>query len=404
MYTFTFQVLQILIFLIPRKTKRRHYDKKQIVWTRKEYGKLIGLTLFGICLIILPANLFAQQGNINSTETENAAVYYSKAFDLLEYPKSEVIKTQLQEVVKNGWQKEYKGLEKILAENESCFDEFKKGLKLEECDFNFSKEYKYLIQKEIPNLLKVRNLSNLLLLKGRYYEKQKDFDEAVNIYLSSLRFAQHISQDNTVSKMIAIAIEKEAYAPLKQYLDSEKVEKETRLRILNYLTKYEKEHFSAKELVEVEKDFFISNIKMLADEAEQQAEKDSKFNVEKKKTMEALGEEMISQAQELANRYYGNFAKAIETNNEKDWEFAINELDSLQKTLKSPISNIKDVSSLLYDAFTKDVEGSKITIARKIVTITLAISIPNFRRAAEHYYLTLKELKEAESLANINLR
>ena len=377
--------------------------EKLIVRTKKDYGKRACLIFLGAFLIVSPSDLFAQQENTNNSETENAAVYYSKAFDLLEYPQSDAVKAQLKEAVTHGWQKEYEELENILTENGPCFEELEKGLKTEKCDFNLGGESKYIIDKIIPDARKTRNLSQLLLLKGRHCEQQNNIDGAIDAYLSSLTFARHISQDNAlISRMIAIAIEKEACAPLKQFLESGKAKSQARLRISGYLKKFEREQFSAKELVESEKDFFISTVKMLADGVRQRAEKGAKFNIGKKLAMESLDEELTANAQESATRYYGNFATAMETNAEKDWEYAVNEIEALKKSLKDPVSNVKEAGMLLYDSLTRDAAGSRSIIARKVIKSMLVMAIPDFKRAAENYYSTLKDLREVASLATVD--
>lgn len=336
--------------------------------------------------MVSPVNLFAQQISVDIPETENAAVYYLKVFNLLEYPKSEAIKTQLQEIVKNGWQKDYPEIEKVLAENEGCLSEFKKGVNLESCDFYSGKEYKYLAQRELIGLMKVRNLSYLLWLKVRYHERQNDFDAAAGVCLSLLKFARHVSQDKAmVSRMLALATERGTYAHIKRVLGSGKVTQEIQAGIFNYLTKYDKERFPARELVEFEKDLFMSTVEMSMDEARQKAIK----------TREHVSGEMQNQARELADRYYGNFAKAMETNNDKDWEFATEEFAALKKDSKNTISNI---SGMIYEFLTK---GQKVASAKILAKQMLAIAMPDFKRAGREYYLALEELREIESLASV---
>ncbi|RKY39427.1 MAG: hypothetical protein DRP75_02135, partial [Candidatus Omnitrophota bacterium] len=94
------------------------------------------------------------------------------------YPKSREVINKIRGVIKEGWQED-KELEELLNQNEISFREFRKGVLLKKCDFDFGKKYKYLIQKQALPLLKIRNLSNLLLLKGRYLEKKGDLDKAI---------------------------------------------------------------------------------------------------------------------------------------------------------------------------------------------------------------------------------
>jgi hypothetical protein len=400
--------LKIALRVTGPSHKRPHNSQVNQVGAMEKNGltgslhrRSIGVTTFVICFATLSNSLFAQQKDV---QTKNAAVYYSKAFDLLKYPASAELKNKIQEIVKNGWKEEDKELEKVLTENKPCFDEFKKGLRLEKCDFTFGKEYKHIFEKELPPFLKIKKFTSLLLLKGRHYEKQEEFDKAINVYLSLLTFAQHISQDNTlVSKMITITIESEAYKPIRQYLNSERMQKKEASKILSFFSDFEKQHFPAKQLVEIEKEAFLSVAKMQADEVKQQVLEEQEVSEEKKKAMETLAEELTLQAEEAADRYYGNYAIAVETDDEGDWDFAKTELETLIKTQKGAFTNIKDISSLFYNAFTGNIEGSSNIIARKIISLLLATVLPNFRKAAEHYYGSLKELREIKSLAKIKV-
>ena len=210
----------------------------------------------------------------------------------------------MRRVIKNGWQED-KELEELLNQNEVCFKEFKKGVLLKKCDFDFGKKYKYLIQKQPPPFLKIRNLSNLLLLKGRYLEKKGDFDKAIDLYLSLLTFALHISQDNSIlSHLIALKIEKDICRILKDYLNSEKATKRNALKILNYLEDYKKQHFFMTQALEKEKEAFVSGLQMMVDNINTE-----QFNTEERKKALEFGKEILKQGHLLANYYYGLFVK-----------------------------------------------------------------------------------------------
>jgi len=350
--------------------------------------KIINIFIF---LIVSNIVLSAQKSTKNPI-VENAAVYYSKAFNLLYYPKSMEVKNKIKIMIENGWQGEDKELEKLLNQNEICFKEFKKGVSLKKCDFNFGKKYKYLIQKELPPFLKIIHLSELLLLKGRYLERKGNYDEAIDIYLSLLTFSLHISQDNsTLSQIIALGIEKDTYMLLKNYLNSEKVTRKNALKILNYLENYEKNHFSIEDVVEKEKEIFISSVQMLVD----------KINVDKngEKILE-FKKEILKQAHSLADYYYDLLMKAAKTNKERDWNVVYRKIQNLQKEVK-----IAEISTGIIEDITKGrLKNLNKKLASQIVKITLLISFPNIKKMVANYYLRVKELKELKLLANIKAR
>lgn len=360
----------------------------------KEACIKLTISIFSVVCLIITANLFAQQEN---TGLENAAVYYQKAMDLLKYPESTEVQNKLQGIINGGWKGEDKEIENILEENEPSLNEFQRGVLLKKCDFDFGKNYKYLALKQYPNILKIRKISNLLLLKGRHYEKEESFDKAIDIYLSIFTFARHISQDNSlVGKMLALAVEKNAYIPLNNYLNSKEINKGICQKILTYLEDYEKQHFPARELIEADKAFFVSTMQMSVDGLNDKITQ-ALLNVDRRNRGVALQNEVLRQAQAFADRYYGNFIKAIETNKDSDWEFAINEFNSLRKE----VGNTRDSNRTLYDFFGE--AGNIEKIANKFVTISLSIFMPNFKKAADTYYLNLNNLSELISLAQTKL-
>ncbi|RKY31948.1 MAG: hypothetical protein DRP67_01675 [Candidatus Omnitrophota bacterium] len=348
--------------------------------------------IFLFIFLIVSNTALSSQKNTENQAVENAAVYYLKAFNSLHYPKSMEVKNKINIVIKNGWQADYKELEKLLNQNEICFKEFKKGVSLKKCDFNFGKKYKYLIQKEPPPFLKIIQLSELLLLKGRYLEKKGNYDEAIDIYLSLLTFSLHISQANsTLSQIISLRIEKDTYMLLKNYLNSDKVTRKNAIKISNYLEDYEKNHFSIEDTVEKEKEIFISSVQMLVDKID--SEKNGEKILEFKK-------EILKQAHSLADYYYGLLIKAVKTNKERDWNVVYRKIQNLQKEVK-----MAGISTEIIGDLTKGrLKNLNKKLANQIVKITLLISFPNIKKMVDSYYLRMKELKELKLLANMKAR
>jgi len=373
-------------------------------WLKKVYIGIISIVLLGVCCAI-SAYLFAQEENIKNSNEDNAAIYYSKAFDLLKYPfPAEPDFNKLKEIIERGWQEESKEAEKILEENEPCLSELKKGLLLKKCDFAFGEEYKYLTVKKLPNLVKARNSLNLLLLKGRYYEKQKDFAKAIDCCLSSLAFLHHISQGNSmITDMLVLSLEKNTYLPLKDYLSSQEIDKELCRKILSYLEVFEKQHFSARRIMETEKEYFISDIQMIIDGSLKDQD-DLKLNEDMKHKREDLVSQILKQANELADRYYGNFIKAAQTGNKEDLSFALEEAENIKRDaqFQGTDEEIFDAVGMLQDAVTGKIEQFNEKVAHKIVIKMLATRpLSSFKKVLDEYNSSLNELKELKLLAKI---
>jgi hypothetical protein len=200
--------------------------------------------------------------------------------------------------------------------------------------------------------------------------------------------------------MIALAIEKKTYIPLRDCLNSKKIDKKACQRIRGQLRGFEDKHFPATDMIEPEKEFFVSTVRMVGDDFKQKAGESLGTMPEMEKKAEAFREELMRQARELADRYYGNFIKAAETNKESDWKFALGELEGLQKASQpTGIENMKDVVSMLHDSFTGDIEEYNKKLIRKILITLLAVALPNPRDAVDDYYARSEELKELQALA-----
>ncbi|MEK6715620.1 MAG: hypothetical protein AABY43_06210 [Candidatus Omnitrophota bacterium] len=227
--------------------------------------KKIYLIIFVITLVLTPISLFAQQEAASDPQEGNAAVYYTKAMELLKFPdpaqRPEIFK-RIAEIMEKGWQEEDKDVEEILQQSEPSLKEFSNGILLKQCDFTFGKKYEYLIDEPIPSLLKIRELTELVILKGRWYEKNGEFNKATDEYLSLLRFSWHISEGKgLLFKMMGVAAERDACIPLKQYLNSNIAQKQNCLKISNHLSDHNKKHFLIEELYMNEKEIFLSKIR-----------------------------------------------------------------------------------------------------------------------------------------------
>ena len=131
---------------------------------------------------------------------------------------------------------------------------------------------------------------------------------------------------------------------------------------------------------------------MLADNIQKQVtEKNIRNN--KMRTPRAFKNDFMKQVNDLADEYYGNFEKAIETNQEEDWNFAIAEFESFKKETNPTVEMVKDVGNMLFKSIINDADGYNKVVTRKIVSTALTVAMPDFRKAAQSYYSTLKKLK-----------
>jgi len=336
--------------------------------------------------------------------SDNAAIHYSRAFELLDYPGSSEFKRTVRTIIKEGWIEDYIGMAEVLKENEPSFREFEKGLALDHCDFDFGQEYTYLVEKTFPTD-SLRQLSELVLLKGRYYEKQKDFEKAINAYLSTLTLARHVAQDSTTaSRMVSLDIERKTYAPLRGYLGKKEIDKKTCQKILTYLEAYDKHHFPVKEIFEAEKAQFMSMVDMAIDDVRQKVTEGSDnppvVGVFAEEFAEVFRQETLKLVHDMTDEVFENFIRATKTNDKKDWERAITELARFKKAQRRASTKI-DVSKLSSDDFTENMR----TFSRELAKMNLVpyLGIPNFKKHVDIHYAVSKELRVLKSLAKTRL-
>jgi hypothetical protein len=368
----------------------------------KNRSRKIALSLLAFCLMTQPFVSLAQDVAALKPDLKNAAWCYNLAFDLTKYPDSKDLNNRITQVIQKGWQGRDRELEAVLKDNEPAFREFKKALRLKRCDFDFGRKYKYLIQKEIPTYAKIRSLYRLNLLRARYEESRGESDKALDVYLSNLIFANHIAIDNAMMmRMISLVIEKETCAVFKDFLTSAKLSRKNYLKVYDFLEEDERTRFKPEELIESEKNAFLSLMSMMVDTYIEDSNNQGNVvaNSEDKIKVIALGEEAKKEAEQLADMYYGNFSKAIRTNKQEDWDFAVNELNGLIKEAQPKADDLQGfVKAVFSDATKETADAVDKRLAKKIVLTFLSLTIPNFKGIGEGYYSALSQLNELKSL------
>ena len=332
-------------------------------------------------------------------ETDNAAVFYSNAFALLQYPTSQTLKDHIQATIKNGWRDENRALENILDQNTAALREFQKALSVERCDFQSGQENAYAIQKPGPPVIAIRNLSRLVLLSARQEERRGNVPSAIENYLSLFTVARHVAQDQSlVAKMMAVAIEEEVSAPLRGSIDSPHAGQSERQRIADVVGDYLAKRFPVSELIEPEREAFLSSLRLIADGLQAQ----QPWTEEQKKKVQRFQDTLLQQAQILADRHYGLVRQAAESDREADWAAIDRELDTLKQELQRKYggelsAQLEQLKEMAREVTKPDTLPE--AIAAECAKLMLVVGFPNVRKGVTKYYEAGGNLKELALLA-----
>jgi hypothetical protein len=109
--------------------------------------------------------------------------------------------------------------------------------------------------RKIPNFLASQTMNKLLVVKGMGMENQGNLDKAVNNYLLAAQFGSIFAGKNTplIQKLIAIALEKMAYKPMKEFIIKHPDEVNNFKRILPALEKADQKRMPISEAMLGEK-------------------------------------------------------------------------------------------------------------------------------------------------------
>lgn len=315
---------------------------------------------------------------VYAADVDNAAVYYSKAFDLQKYNENAGLKERMQKVIRKGWQGKDPELEQYILDNEPALNEVIEGLKLDKCDFDYGRRYSYLIEKKTPPLVKVMRLANLFLLHGRYLEGQDRPHSALIDYFNSLQVAQQLALDvATISKLSAIQIEERAIPITRDFINKKATKKDTE-EIIDFLNGYLKNHFTMRKVVADEKALFLSSVKTITDKLAP----DSAFK-----------KEFVKSANTLSDRYYNLIADATDAGNQDLFAVIERDINGLRQELKN-------VDRKYLDRIIKNEETdlSKVT-ATEVVKYLLVIGLPDLQKTAAYYHGRIFELQALKETA-----
>lgn len=214
---------------------------------------------------------------------ENAATYYNKAFGLMKDWPSEDTETRARKIIKEGWKGKDKELEELLKANRSAFEEFRKGVLKEKCQFV---EGEITFDTRLRHLAKARNLARLLILQARLYERNGDLEKAITNCLDVIKLGHDLGQDRIlVSKLVDIAIFNISQFALKDLVRSENLTPALSRITLSRALELEERSVSLRQTLEGEAACAKSAVKWTLIDIEEAAKKAEETPLEKTKKM-----------------------------------------------------------------------------------------------------------------------
>ena len=344
-------------------------------------------------LAMVNSCVFAQslESSLEQKPEDNAAVYYEKAFSLLkEYSREEI--REFNAVIENGWKGENNKLDNVLRENEQALKEIENGLRLEKCYFTYNKTYRYLSQKPLPNMWKIHLIARLFILKGRMLERDNNFKQAMEEYLSLLKFSRHISQGGSlVETMMSVAMANMAHKVLSQYLVRIDAHQEITQKIQAFLKMQELNASQIVAVAECEKKSWLSAMQELVDRLMKEIE------ANKRKTIfpwiQRQGKDfyasLVPYAEVLGDKYYGKLIKAAQTNMLADRQEYEKEVARLNKEIEFSVTHV--IKAML-----------RINIKEYTVKLSLSLMLSD-AKFLDNFYFSMTQFRILQTVAAIKM-
>ena len=242
---------------------------------------------------------------------ENAATYYNKAFELMKDWPSKDATTRMRKIIKEGWKGEDKELEQFLKENQSAFEEFRKGVAKEKCKFI---EGEITADTLIGHLANARNLARLLLLEARLYERNGDLDRAIGNCLDAMKLGYDLDREELmISALAGIAIRGISRSTFEDLIASENLTPEIAKKALKRLIELEKNAVPPADIIRGELAYAKSNLEKTLSSALEQANEEDKRDIEEisHKTSLLLDKHLNQMADDLEKRGYQHMKAAL---------------------------------------------------------------------------------------------
>lgn len=169
--------------------------------------------------VLLPF-LFGGYSFAQDTKSDNAALVYQDAVKSLQGITKDFA-VRFQPVFENGSVGNYGDFKNLVLENEQAIENFKKGSKLEHCDFTFGKKVENGITDPVPDFSGTINLARLTILQAMQFEQERKMDKALDNYISVLRLICQLNRQdnfNLLSNMISVIVQRIVYVPLTGFI------------------------------------------------------------------------------------------------------------------------------------------------------------------------------------------
>ena len=316
----------------------------------------MGFTIF---LVALPPVASAQSNE------PNAAPLYRRASSLLTQLPADFT-SRATDVIDNGWSGNHADLSELLAKNQEAIAEFKNAAQLSACDFTLGVPEKKDASTQAPQYVDEIKVATLVMLEGRWLEKEGQLDLALENYLSVLRFAHHLGQQDdfiVFHKLLQVIVQRLALVPLEQDLNQGGLDTRLCRHLLDILVSLRRQEIGLEAAFEEEKEVERNDLRMVEVEAKQEGS----YN-------EAFFKEMYIEFDRLQDERFQYLIDAFKKNQPEAFEV-------YQERLRK---ETKPLPALIWKLFTK--ESPSVT-AKTLV----ALASPNYRRTINRYYVSLSE-------------
>jgi len=204
---------------------------------------------------------------------ENAATHYRKAFGLVKDWPSKDARNRAWKIVEEGWKEKDKELEEFLEANREAFEEFRKGVAKEKCQF-IEGEITFDAYRYFPPLTKTMNLACLLILQARLYEQNGDLEKAITNSLDVIKFGRDLGQDKImISKVMDRLVFNISQVALKDLVGSENLSPALSRITLSRAMELEERCLSLRQTLEGEAACAKSAVRWTLIDIEQEATK-----------------------------------------------------------------------------------------------------------------------------------
>ncbi len=311
------------------------------------------------------------QANPEAAAPQNAAVRYNKAFENMKFDqKTHPAAGPVMFIMNQGWDRHgTPELEQALEEDEDCFAEFRSGLDLESCDFTFGKEQFLYRNGDSARTRKIWNMTCLNLVKSRLAEYKGKALEAVEACLDEMKFMRHVAQGTPfVDKVTAFSLEERTLVALRNMLQKESLDEQSRTRLIAGLESLEKDRFPAAAIFEGEKKYYL----FIVDETARRIAESRTPETEKDDPTGPFCEKLAAEARRIADHYYGLVSKADASRSEEDWKAVVDEIALMREGGREFRSKVRSTDDLVAHVLS-ELESKGVDAATKAAQAILGI-------------------------------